>query len=259
MGVVEPIRKQESNTNNVVSFKAKKKQLKGEEVKLKKDGTPKQTPNNSKYGDPHEVYPIKKKEEIEAIINYFINKTKIADTEYNKKIAGRNLLMFVLGINVALRAGDLLQLKWKDVFDESGEFKDFRRLKEEKTKKFKNLYYNDGAKNAINKYIEEFNIKIEPDSYIFKSREKGSIDVRTACKILKEAANECGLIYNVGSHTMRKTFGYWFIKNNQNDMRALAKLQELLNHSSQKTTIRYIGLADEETKEYYDSNVLGMY
>ena len=240
-------------TGEVINFKRTKSNT------LKKDGTPKNPVSGARLGDPHEVYPIKSKEEINLMIQYFLDKKNIAESDFDKKIAARNLMMFVVGINVALRAGDLLKLTWDDVFDEDGEFNDFTRMKEGKTHKFKNLFFNDGAKNAISKYVEEFNPDIHSKSFLFKSREKGSLTVRMAGKILSEAAIAVGLKYNVGSHTLRKTFGYWFIQNNKNDMAALAKLQSLLNHSSQATTLKYIGLSDEETRAYYDSNVLGIY
>jgi len=228
-------------------------------LKKKLDGTPKKIMScNSVKGNPHEVYPLKSVEDINAMINYFLDKIATAVTEFSKQIAGRNLMMLVLGMNVALRASDLLKLTWGDVFDSKGEFRDFRRIQEQKTAKYKNLFFNDGAKYAIKKYIEEFNPDIKPTGYLFKSREAGAIDVGMCCKILKEAAIACGLPYNVGSHTLRKTFGYWYIKNNNNSMTALAELQDLLNHSSQKATLKYIGLWDEKAKKCYESNVIGM-
>jgi len=259
MGAVEPIKKDMVTSNNLVSFRDKRNKIKGKEVKMKLDGTPKQTHSNSMSGTPHEVYPIKKQQDLQAMINYFINKKNATTSIKEKKIAMRDLMMFIIGINTALRAGDLLKLTWDNVFDSNGEFRDYTRLKEQKTSKFKNLSYNSACKNVITKYIQEFSPLIQPELHLFASRQGGTIEVKTACATLKEAATSCGFQFNVGSHTMRKTFGYWFIQNNKNDMTALAKLQELLNHSSQKTTLRYIGLADEETKKCYDSNVLGMF
>jgi len=45
----------------------------------------------------------------------------------------------------------------------------------------------------------------------------------------------------VGTHTMRKTFGYWHYK----EFGDVADLQQLFNHSSQSVTLRYIGIAQE--------------
>jgi len=45
-------------------------------------------------------------------------------------------------------------------------------------------------------------------------------------------------IEEIGTHTLRKTFGYHFYKKT-ND---IALLMELFNHSSQSITLRYIGM-----------------
>ena len=48
---------------------------------------------------------------------------------------------------------------------------------------------------------------------------------------------------------MRKTFGYWFYKK----FKDVAMLQVILNHSSPKITLPYIGIEqDEIDKSYYN-------
>lgn len=56
----------------------------------------------------------------------------------------------------------------------------------------------------------------------------------------------------IGTHTMRKTFGYWFYKQTKD----VAKLQSLLNHSHPKITLRYIGITDEEIENDLNNFVL---
>ena len=60
-------------------------------------------------------------------------------------------------------------------------------------------------------------------------------------KILKEAGEHIGL-KNIGTHSMRKTFGYHFYKQNRN----ITILQQIFNHSTQEITLRYIGYTQEE-------------
>ena len=57
---------------------------------------------------------------------------------------------------------------------------------------------------------------------------------------IKEACLELG-IYNAGTLSLRKTFGYHFYKQTKD----IAILQKILNHSSQEITLRYIGLTQE--------------
>ncbi|MEC2221536.1 tyrosine-type recombinase/integrase, partial [Bacillus subtilis] len=58
-----------------------------------------------------------------------------------------------------------------------------------------------------------------------------------AYKILRAAAEYVGLD-DIGTHTLRKTFGYHFYKQTKD----VAMLQEIFNHSDQRTTLRYIGI-----------------
>jgi len=54
-----------------------------------------------------EVEPIKNMKDINRVKRFFLSKEEF-----------RNYTIFVLGINVGLRAGDLLSLKMGDVFEE---------------------------------------------------------------------------------------------------------------------------------------------
>lgn len=47
----------------------------------------------------------------------------------------RNYLLFVAGVNLALRISDLLKLKVRDILDNKGEIKNYIHLKEQKTKR----------------------------------------------------------------------------------------------------------------------------
>lgn len=58
-----------------------------------------------------------------------------------------------------------------------------------------------------------------------------------AYKILMAAAEHVGLD-DIGIHTLRKTFGYHFYRQTKD----VAILQEIFNHSDQRTTLRYIGI-----------------
>lgn len=52
----------------------------------------------------------------------------------------------------------------------------------------------------------------------------------------------CDIEDGIGTHTMRKTFGYWYYKQSKD----IATLQSILNHSHPEITLRYIGITDEE-------------
>jgi integrase len=62
---------------------------------------------------------------------------------------------------------------------------------------------------------------------------------------LNKAAEMVDIEDGIGTHTMRKTFGYWYYK----QMRNVAKLQMLLNHSHPEVTLKYIGITEEEIED----------
>jgi len=64
---------------------------------------------------------------------------------------------------------------------------------------------------------------------------------------LQKAGDFSG-VESIGTHTMRKTFGYWFYKQTKD----VAMLQEILNHSTPQITLTYIGINKEEKDNILD-------
>ena len=58
-----------------------------------------------------------------------------------------------------------------------------------------------------------------------------------AYKILNDAAGKFG-VERIGTHTLRKTFGYHFYQQTKD----IATLKEIFNHSDISITFRYIGI-----------------
>ena len=87
--------------------------------------------------------------------------------------------------------------------------------------------------------------------YVFQSR-KGKnkhITVSHVSRILKAAGREFGL-KNISAHSMRKTFAYKiYVESNFN----ITLVKEMLGHSSEEETKRYIGLDRETYDKYSDS------
>lgn len=68
-----------------------------------------------------------------------------------------------------------------------------------------------------------------------------------AYRLLNIVAKKIGL-EEIGTHTLRKTFGYWFYKKTKD----IVMLQKLFNHSSPSITLAYIGIEQDEIDEAYD-------
>ncbi|MBS4536497.1 tyrosine-type recombinase/integrase [Clostridium sp. D2Q-14] len=162
----------------------------------------------------------------------------------------RDYTMFILGINIALRISDLLQLKWSDVLkDDMKNFKDIH-IVEKKTKKERKIKLNKSSQKALKELL--YNLETCPiDDYIFKSREGNNkpITRQQALNILKSAAKAVGVEDNIGTHTLRKTWGYHAWKNGFNP----ALIMETLNHSNLSVTKRYLGIRQDDINDLYDS------
>lgn len=238
---------------------------KEKEIKYNKDGSVRRTKCNKVAGQDSEVYAFKTKEEIEAMIAVLDNHIITATNDNQKQIAYRNKMLFLIGINIGIRGSDLRTLKWSFFFDKKDngtlQFKTFyviQPMKQRKQKKFVKLYFNDAVKNAINSYIEKYPIE-DLDGYLFSSR-KGDepIEVSSLWRIIKTTAVEAGIEQNIGSHSLRKTFGFWCWHNSDDKNKALVILQQIFNHSSTQVTAKYIGILDDEIEDMFNSINLGL-
>lgn len=251
-------------TAKVIDFstavkKSEKKKEPG--VKCNKDGNVSKRQPNKIAGVSSEVYPFTSEEEIKAMIDVFDKRINEAPDENKRMIASRNKMLFLIGINISLRASDLCDVKWNFFLNEDETFKDSYSLQPKKTKKtgkFVKLYFNDTVKKAITDYINEYPVE-DLNDYVFKSREGDShITSIHLGKVIKDAAKEAGIERNICSHSLRKTFGYHVWHNAEDKEKALIMLMTIFNHSSVIMTKKYIGLMDEEIEDVFNSLNLGL-
>lgn len=174
------------------------------------------------------VEPIRSRKQIDSIKRYL------------KKNNLRDYLLFVLGINSGLRISDLLLLKIDDVKE-----KNRITIKEKKTGKTKDFPLSDTCKKAIQDYLE--NVQSN-GKWLFKSK-KGDRPITRiqAYRIINAAARAIGIKDHIGTHTLRKTFGYWTYKSGVD----IIKIQKLLNHSASSITLAYIGITKDELDNIY--------
>lgn len=167
------------------------------------------------------VEPLRNKDDIQEMKNYL--------REWNE----RNYIIFLVGISTGFRIGDILKLKVKDVQGWH------IRVREQKTGKTKSIKMTRELKNELREYIKGRPLH----HYLFQSRNGNNkpLDRRTVYWILRMAAGELGL-QSVGTHTMRKTFGYHYYQKYKN----VADLMAIFNHSSPAITLIYIGIRQDD-------------
>ena len=229
-------------------------------MRYNKDGSVDKRNPNKVAGVSSEVYPFTSEEEIKTMIDVFNKHIEEASNDNKRMIACRNKMLFLIGINVGLRASDLITLKWNFFFNDDGIFKDSYTLQPKKTKKakkFVKLYFNQVVKKAVADYIEQYPIQ-DMDEYLFKSRKGDShITEISLGRIIKDAAEEAGIERNICSHSLRKTFGYHIWHNAVDKEKSLIILQTIFNHSSPMMTKKYIGLMDDEIEDVFNDLNLG--
>jgi integrase len=164
----------------------------------------------------------------------------IRDKELINKFKGellksgfRDYMLFVIGINTGLRISDILELRVTDVKGRT-----HISITEKKTKKNKRFLINSMLRQEIDRYIEG----MTENEYLFKSQkgENKPISRIQAYRILNNVANKLAM-EEIGTHTLRKTFGYWHYQQNKD----VAILQDIFNHSAPSVTLRYIGITDD--------------
>lgn len=185
----------------------------------------------------NQVDAIRDKAIIEKMKRYLLSKSR------------RDYALFVVGINSGLRVSDLLSLKVGDVM-ESGKLKDRITITESKTGKRKDFPISDASRKALTLLLGEIENDNRSicDCWLFPSR-KGNkpITREHAWHILNDAGKYAGLKENIGTHSMRKTFGYHAYKKGLD----LSLIQRLLNHSSPAITLSYIGITREDMDSVY--------
>ena len=172
-------------------------------------------------------------------------------------LKGKNLrdyVLFVLGIYTGLRISDLLKLRVKDVATREGKkllVRESLSLRERKTGKAKIIILNKVARSALKQLLRGASSDLEDP--LFVSRKRGAegrlqaIQRGQAYHILNRAAREAGITERIGTHTLRKTFGY----HNYRKGFDITKLQQIFNHSSPAVTLAYIGFTQDEIDEAY--------
>lgn len=255
-----PIQKQD--TSNVIELTLINGKLGVKpEVRYNKDGSVDKRRSNKVAGESSEVYPFTSEEEIKAMVNVFDKHIEEATNENKRMIAARNKMLFLVGINLGIRASDLCCLRYSFFYNNNGEFKDSYSLqpkKTKKTKKYVKLYFNEVVKKAIENYVSDYPIQ-DMNEYLFKSRKGDShITEISLGRIIKDAAKEVGIERNICSHSLRKTFGRFVYHNAIDKSNALVVLQTIFNHSSPAVTSKYIGLTDDEVSDVFNELNLGI-
>lgn len=201
------------------------------------------------FGGKEQTLPIKDKKLLKRVLDYLKYEINSSKSKIKEKQAYRNYMLFLIGINTAFRAEDLLQLRVKDV--EKG----YMHIKENKTGKMQNFPLNKNLHADIMEYINKYQLK--SNDYLFMGQKKISTYKGTTTKVIYPITRQngdyimtkiekaCGINFTFGMHSLRKTFAYQYYMNGGN----LITLMKMLNHNSPEVTLLYIMLDSQEIED----------
>lgn len=184
------------------------------------------------------VEPIRKRKDIGAIKQY------LADNQRDKTL-------FTCGINFGLRGSDLLGLKWKDVLTDNGNIKGVIEIIEHKTGKLRRIAVAWKVRVQLSELLQTYKDpddpdaepQVNPEDFVFPSRKGGKpMSIQRLHQLVREWTEAVGLKGHYGSHSLRKTFGYHAYRQGA----SVSLLMDLFNHSSERITLRYIGIRQED-------------
>lgn len=187
-----------------------------------------------------EVKRLKEKD-LENIRKYLRDLNKIA------------FLHFInIGVNVGLRISDMAQLRFEMInFDWE------ITIKEKKTHKIRTIAFNQTSQKAIRElksYYRSLGFSSK-EGYLFKSLSRynvkhkidNPITINGISQEFQKLRDMLGIEYPIGSHSLRKTWGYAVYNGTLN----IALLMKAFNHSSAEQTLRYIGIEEENITKIY--------
>lgn len=190
-------------------------------------------PNHPKKGEKIKVEPIRSKSSIRQIKENLRNKP-------------RDLAIFTLGINTAYRAKELLSLNVRDV--KHLKHGDTLDIYQTKTKKYRRVALNPTVIKALQDWIE-FS-QLDSEAPLFMSNKGGNaLSVPSLNALVKKWCRDAGLVGNYGSHTLRKTWGYWQRVDNNT---AIPLLMRAYGHTTEQQTLDYLGIQSSEISALYD-------
>ncbi len=169
----------------------------------------------------------------------------LLDIDVHDAFSARNKAILELMYSSGLRISETVNLKLFDVDLVNNVVRVFGKGSKERIIPIGSI-----ATNALDEYICGYRnmlVKDKKNDYLFLNNHGNKLTRQGLFKNLKMLLKEKGINKDVSPHTLRHSFATHLL-NNGADLRVI---QELLGHSSIKTTQIYTHVSDEHLKEQY--------
>ena len=158
---------------------------------------------------------------------------------------------YVIGkfqLNTGLRIIDVLKIRVSDIMLPSFRFREHLTLKEKKTGQDKQIKLNDELKRCLKAYVS-FN-GLSYNGFLFPGRKDGThITYYQVWRVFTGIAEQLSL-ENFATHSLRKTWGYFSYKASKHN---IALIMAMFNHDSERETLKYIGIDQDEKDRVYST------
>lgn len=173
----------------------------------------------------------------------------------------RMYLLWMVGVNMGLRVGDLICLHVGDLRADSYTYTPHKQRHKKGVRPITIPVPRD-----VREAVRERCAGMPDSAWLFQSRKKreqrsrepdrrnerrenvGAITRQTALRDMVEISRRCSVNMRIGCHTMRKTFGYHYYMTTKD----LATLQKWFYHENPATTLIYIGVDFDRFKDMTD-------
>jgi len=178
-----------------------------------------------------------------------------AENNNQEQIRFRNLVMFVLGVNLPLKTNDFLELKYRDLFNDNDcikpiEYSLGRFHKDE----IINVPLRACAKQVLLAYTKKYGMSYTENAQdaLFQSRKHQTVSLKSWWYILNDAVKNVGIEKNIGAESLRKTYGLNVYSRSLDKLNALVFLGDLWGQARESQIIKYLNLIDGEIDfDYY--------
>jgi len=159
--------------------------------------------------------------------------------------------LFGIGINTNLRVSDLLNLTWDQVWmDDSRELRDHILLTEQKTGKKRRIKINPKVIEALAYLLENIPPPERTDPIFRNSITRKVYSRERLSRRMGEEAKKVGIQDPIAIHSLRKTWAYHAVVTFH---QPIAIVQAALNHATQKQTMDYACITDDEIEIVHDT------
>lgn len=199
-----------------------------------------------------QINPLYCKEDVRSLC------AKVCDNARYAWQGVRNRMLIVLGICTGLRVSDLVRLRLGDIVCTDGTFRLGLDTVMKKTHGVVHVNFNKVCYQAVLDWLRSIgkdpeHLCVSDLDMCLANKNKdatAAVAEDRLYRVIKKAAADAGIPYNVGSHTMRKTFSRIWYENNKSNPNAIYVLQKMLGHKSIESTLHYICVAKEESRKF---------